>query len=618
MATLDDIFAAMPDAPTAGTHELLIIDPDTRQIDVPEVEAILGVENDNQAERKYFKCPRYVGDSLDLAACSLRVTFTNANGETDAYIVEDLTVSGAVVLFSWELSRKATKYKGDVYFLVYAGAEDGTDWHTTLASGTVLEGKEVDASQVEEKTSDVITQLLLMVARQTAAVEAEGAAQIAAVQEAATAATAEAKAAVEAKGAATLATIPEDYITLDNRVDALVRSTAGAIVCAAEGETIQVHDASDHHLHGLRIFGRSTQDGTPTPDTPVEIVSAPAPVVTVCGKNLLEITATSRDVNGGTLTVNADKTITLNGTVSQNTAVAAGSTRCSGECIFSVGVDAAAINGSYHYIATPNKNVMLYSGKMFTHDGTDRSVYFVVMAGTYNNVTIKPVIRSVSSADDTYEPYKGRAMTITTPSSLLGIPVTTGGNYIDANGQQWICDEVDLGRGVYVRRVLEVTYDGAGETWYKSKDDNENYLYHISIKQDKSVAAGDCFCNRLQRKNTAEIQIPGKTLDVVGISPSPKYNVIYLNVGYYLSENTIESLTSYLAANPVTVQYALATPIETALSDAEILAFKALRSNKPTTTIMNDAGAHMVAEYVADTKLYIDGKLAEILAANHT
>lgn len=500
MATLDEIFAAMPDAPTAGTHELLIIDPDTRQIDVPEVEAILGVENDNQAERKYFKCPRFVGDSLDLAACSLRVHFANANSEADAYVVEDLTVSGAVVLFSWELSRKVTRYKGDVYFLVYAGAADGTDWHTTLASGIVLEGKEVDASQVEEKTSDVITQLLLMVARQTAAVEAEGAAQIAAVQAAAAASAAEAKAAVEAKGAATLATIPEDYTTLDNQVDALARSTAGAIVCAADGETIQVHDASDHHLHGLRIFGRSTQDGTPAPDAPVEIVSLPVPVVTVT-------------------------------------------------------------------------------------DGTDGNV---------------------------------QTLAITTPSILPGVPVTSGGNYTDANGQQWICDEVDLGRGVHVRRVLEVTYDGAGETWYKSKDDNENYLYHISIKQDKSVAAGDCFCNRLQRKNTAEIEIPGKTMDVVGISPSPKYNVIYLNVGYYLSENTVESLTAYLAANPVTVQYVLTAPIETALTDEEILAFKGLRSNKPTTTLLNDAGAHMALEYVADTKLYIDRKLAEILAAKHT
>jgi hypothetical protein len=166
-----------------------------------------------------------------------------------------------------------------------------------------------------------------------------------------------------------------------------------------------------------------------------------------------------------------------------------------------------------------------------------------------------------------------------------------------------------------VQRILEVTYDGAGETWYKSKDDSEIYLYHISIKQDKAIGAGDCLCNRLRRKNTAEIQIAGKALDVVGISPSPKYNVIYVNAGYYLPENTAEAFAAYIAENPLTVQYVLASPIERPLSEAELAAFAALRSVKPCTTILNDSGAHMAVEYVADTKLYIDRKLAELVAA---
>ena len=46
-----------------------------------------------------------------------------------------------------------------------------------------------------------------------------------------------------------------------------------AIVCSASGDVVTVADASDQPLRGLRVFGRSTQDGTPTPDAPVPIVS---------------------------------------------------------------------------------------------------------------------------------------------------------------------------------------------------------------------------------------------------------------------------------------------------------------------------------------------------------
>ena len=47
----------------------------------------------------------------------------------------------------------------------------------------------------------------------------------------------------------------------------------------------------------------------------------------------------------------------------------------------------------------------------------------------------------------TYSPYREQLLTLPTPNGLPGIPVTSGGNYTDPQGQQWICDEVDLERG---------------------------------------------------------------------------------------------------------------------------------------------------------------------------
>ena len=70
----------------------------------------------------------------------------------------------------------------------------------------------------------------------------------------------------------------------------------------------------------------------------------------------------------------------------------------------------------------------------------------------------------------------------------------------------------------------------------------------------------------------------------------------------------------YNSGNPVTVYYVLEFPIETPLTDAELNAYRAIHSNKPNTTIMNDAGAHMIVDYTADTKLYINKAIKEVLS----
>ena len=52
-----------------------------------------------------------------------------------------------------------------------------------------------------------------------------------------------------------------------------------------------------------------------------------------------------------------------------------------------------------------------------------------------------------------------QTIALQTPNGLPGIPVTSGGNYTDENGQQWVCDEVDLERGVRVQRIDKSAFD---------------------------------------------------------------------------------------------------------------------------------------------------------------
>lgn len=259
MATIDEIFNAMADEAAEAGHEYLIIDPEARTITVPESERIFGVTGDELADRKYFMCPRYVGDGLDLAGMFLQVNFRNANGEEDGYLVEDVETHGEYITFSWQLWPKVCLYKGAIQFGVCADLPNTTDrkmpdWNTTMANGEVLEGLHPDVGDVEAETSDVVTQLRAETAAQTAAVEATGAAQVEVVEAAGAAATADAQAQIEAKGAATLATIPADYTTLANKTN----EQANAIKGHLAGEVVQAGDVSpvEHYL-GVKVQGKN-------------------------------------------------------------------------------------------------------------------------------------------------------------------------------------------------------------------------------------------------------------------------------------------------------------------------------------------------------------------------
>lgn len=254
-------------------NDILTINANGRITSIPGTEMLMGVETDTDVERKYFKCPRIVGDRIDLSTLSLRVHYKNANGEKDKYIVNDVTVDGAYITFSWLLSNKVLAYKGTIYFTIVAvKANNEGDlvkcWNTTLASGNVLEGLAVDDLDdlEEEKARDVLLQLLNMLETEADSyvtrvrnagnievsnVQAEGASQ----QEA-----------VAKKGVETLATIPEEYTALNNLAEQnkndiynLAKNKANAIVGEVVGETIYVQDAAEQPPVELSLFGKTEQ-----------------------------------------------------------------------------------------------------------------------------------------------------------------------------------------------------------------------------------------------------------------------------------------------------------------------------------------------------------------------
>lgn len=144
----------------------LLIDADTRSIYVPESEKFFGVESDQNVERKKFKCPKIVGDNIDLSTLHLYINYQNGNGNKDSYMIQDMAVSGEYITFSWVLSRNVAEYKGTVRFVFCAKKADSSgnlvnEWNTTVAEGEVIEGLEATVT-VADNNPDIIEQMLTL------------------------------------------------------------------------------------------------------------------------------------------------------------------------------------------------------------------------------------------------------------------------------------------------------------------------------------------------------------------------------------------------------------------------------------------------------------------------
>lgn len=230
------------------------------------------------------------------------------------------------------------------------------------------------------------------------------------------------------------------------------------------------------------------------------------------------------------------------------------------------------------------------------------------------------------SAPTPYEPYRDpQTLTLATPNGLPGIPVTKDGNYTDSNGQQWICDEIDLEREKYVQRMAEkdvleaipLLWSGAGK--WGNNDGYKTLAFYAYINGANSNENWDAvknygICNyAIITSNVFNNSIIGFTLGDYIAFRVPRE----LLPDWDENNPRNEPWTNWLrkqkeAGNPVIVRYALKTPIERDLTPEEIAAYKALRTYGPTTVVSNDAGAGMEVTYVADTKAYIDKKFKEL------
>ena len=142
--------------------EYLIIDPSTRKITIPKSEQLFGVYGEGNIERKYFKCPKIVGDNVDLSDCYIFVNYYTAKGLPGKYTVKDVNVDGENITFSWELKQHIFDANEDtsIYFAVEAKSKDKVEvFRTSPATGKAKETIDTD-TEIEDTYADVILDLI--------------------------------------------------------------------------------------------------------------------------------------------------------------------------------------------------------------------------------------------------------------------------------------------------------------------------------------------------------------------------------------------------------------------------------------------------------------------------
>lgn len=377
-----------------------------------------------------------------------------------------------------------------------------------------------------------------------------------------------------------------------------VKVRQNILVGTETGNPIAVDDAFSAPLCGLTVYGKSTQDGTPTPDAPVPIVSAGdggSVTVKVTGANMLERTkfGVKSTANGITYTT-YENGILITGTATKT---------------FNISLHEDLkhrLTRGVYYLTTsglsPSTTLNFYYVMKFSSDvqnqkvtltkDVEYSLVLQILEGATLNTTVQVSLTRNKIA--AYSPYREQLLTLPTPTGLPGIPVTSGGNYTDPQGQQWVCDEVDLERGVKVQRVNTVDLSTCVITGITELGVTKRLAIWLSLEgRDYKAKA---LCNKLQF--------------VVSFTEDTPH--------FYVDTTVAQVFIPIGAKNPeegeYIIFYALATPIETQLTPDEIAAYKALTAYGPDTVVQASDEAGIKLGYQRDVNLVVK-KLEDAVAS---
>lgn len=366
---------------------------------------------------------------------------------------------------------------------------------------------------------------------------------------------------------------------------------------ALHSSSYTISNAVDYPLLGLSLYGKSTQDGVPTPENPVEIISVGDNGFDIITKNDNHFNLLSVRDNGGKI-------------ITKQPVSAAGKVNNK------IGITVAATGTGlkYQWQLSADKG---QTWKNSISTGNNSPTISLTISPTWNDVHLRCVITDANGkaeisnnaviyvVSDDCEVKTASIASSALP--LCGIPVDNGGNYTDSNGQQWICDELIYnadGTGKIIKRCNKIRLKSSNITGFVEHTTIGNYFY----TNVKSINGGE---------QSSLIPISN---GFKGVKFSERAQLDYFNIfkcfisidGRILLRNsvaendkfkTLESMRNFVDSNDVYVIYPLAESQEIALTAAEMTTLRQLQTYNGMTNIYNSNSADMDVKYCTNKML---------------
>lgn len=261
------------------------------------------------------------------------------------------------------------------------------------------------------------------------------------------------------------------------------------------------------NLIDYKIYGNSIQDGTPTPETPIEVESVGDRTL-----NLAKTTVETIIKNGLTITANADGTVTLNGTTTTSTDFNIGVVKNPQNLVGkSICIPSYSNKGRYFvhvYTESERTYNWLRSEKAnqltnVVPEGTTSMLFgFASPANTvYENFVLYPQINKGTTPVE-YEPYGYR---IPVKASNDTEEITTN-IYLNEPLRKIkdYADYIDFKNKKIVRVIKKAIFDGT-EYWSKSTSVDNRFTLSLAKPYTTAVTPPCVLCDRLIHNGKREV-----------------------------------------------------------------------------------------------------------------
>ena len=215
-----------------------------------------------------------------------------------------------------------------------------------------------------------------------------------------------------------------------------------------------------------------------------------------------------------------------------------------------------------------------------------------------------------------------KTVTLSAPVTLRGMPVTSGGN-VTINGQRYMADRITERDGIVgvERRVklFPLTGDEMWYTWGAHESGNIGFFsYYNKYVESGKINSGQALCSIIPSGGNAF----GGAGKGCSVAPAPAVGDIYIIIS--IPQSSLADVSTKNAAiqsfrdllktlGNVEFLAILYEPTFEPLPEPDQRAIRALRTYHGNTVVTT--GAHTEVDYVADPKLYIDGKVTSLVTA---